>query len=109
MSLVSKNIKPGFSLGLSIFLFALLMQSGVHADAGMTVITEGFSGSWVNGLSDDGSVAAGTLITGINEDFADDEVFIWNQTDGATPLGYLPLQGVSSAYGISKDGKQIFS
>jgi len=108
MSLVSKNIKPGFSLGLSIFLFALLMQSGVHADAGMTVITEGFSGSWVNGLSDDGSVAAGTLITGINEDFADDEVFIWNQTDGATPLGYLPLQGVSTAYGISKDGKRIF-
>jgi len=108
MNHVSTDIKPGISLSLSIFLFALLMHSGVHADAGMVVITEGFSGSWVNGLSDDGSVAAGTLITGINEDVADDEVFIWNQTDGATPLGYLPLQGVSSAYGISKDGKRIF-
>jgi len=108
MNHVSKGIKPGVSLSLSIFLFALLMHSGVHADAGMTVITEGFSGSWVNALSDDGNIAAGTLITGVNEDFADDEVFIWNETGGATPLGYLDGQGVSSTYGISPDGLRIF-
>ena len=108
MTHILKGIKPRVSLSLSILLVTLLVHSSVYADAGMIVITEGFSGSWVNGLSHDGSVAAGYLITGANEDVADDEVFIWNEADGVTPLGYLPPQGVSSTYSISADGLRIF-
>ena len=105
MTPTSKTIKPGVSLCLGILIAALLMHSGVYADAGLVLLMEGKPGGVVNGLSQDGSVAAGTIIVGANEN---DAAFIWNESDGLVQLGYLPGQFISEALGISDDGLKIF-
>lgn len=103
-----RGVKPGGFLSHGILLLTFFVHTSVIADAVFITFSEGYSGGMVSALSADGSIAAGTLITGINEDVADDEAFIWNEDDGVIPLGYLPVQGVSTSYNFSDDGQRIF-
>ena len=98
-------IKPGAFLSFCILLTTLLTHSTAYADAGLRLLSGEKPGGSVNGLSQDGSVAAGTVVVGSDEN---DAAFVWNKIDGVFKIGYLPGQILNEANGISDDGLKIF-
>jgi len=105
MIYTSKAIKPRAFLSFSIILTTLLIHSNTYADAGLRLLSGERPGGSVNGLSQDGSVAAGTVVVGTGEN---DAAFVWSEVGGITTIGYLPGQNISEADGISDDGLKIY-
>jgi len=100
-----QGYKPGLIVKLGLLLLASIVATSAHAEAGLITFDAYRNGS-VNGLSMDGSIAAGYII---NATYDDEEAFIWNQANGVVPLGYLDPDKVSAGLDISDDGLRIFA
>jgi len=105
MFYLSMSTKLRVALNITIFMVSFCIQIPAFADAGLRLLSGERPGGSVNGLSQDGSIAAGTVIVGAGEN---DAAFVWSEISGITTIGYLPGQNISEANGISDDGLKIY-
>ncbi len=77
----------------------------LFAGGGLIIISTQRLDGDVSGLSANGSVAAGSVVT---QKYDDDQPFIWNITDGVSMIDLPGSATYAQAYSISDDGLRIF-